>query len=188
MPSFRNTTPNPAVQGTLNVKHMNRRTLSWLLPCLFFAVALWAALRSIESRHWLLRLPQQLGVEKILYTETNSWGFGPGGNETGVVLYELPSHVSDKTPSVLAPQLRWEKTPLQGHREWIEGEGASRTEAGPLLNNYLNQYGFSIPVKPEVVSEIDRSVSAPGSWYAYTRNGVILVMPLISRVAYVYAG
>lgn len=158
------------------------------MPCLFFAVGLWAALRSIETRHWLLKLPPQLRVEKILYTETKSWGFGPGGNETGVVLYELPSHLSGKNPSVLAPQLRWEKTPLQGHREWFEGEGASRTEAGPLLYNYLNQYGFGIPLKTEAAREIDRAVSAPGSWYAYTRNGVILLMPLINRVAFVYAG
>jgi len=127
-------------------------------------------------------------VEKVLYAKTKSLGFGPGGNESGVVLYELPSHVSGANPSILAPELRWETTPLQGHREWFEGEGASRTEAGPLLYNYLNQYGFGILVKPEVVSEIDRAVSAPGSWYAYTRNGVILLMPLANRVAYVYAG
>lgn len=158
------------------------------MACIFVAVALWVALRSTETRHWLSRLPPGLGVEKVLYTENESWGFGPGGNESGVVLYELPSHVSDANPSVLAPELHWEKTPLQGHREWFEGEGASRTEAGPLLNNYLNQYGFGIPVKPEVMSEINRSVSAPGSWYAYTRNGVILLMPLTNRVAYVYAG
>ncbi len=77
---------------------------------------------------------------------------------------------------------------MQGHREWFEGEGVSRTEAGPLLYNYLNQYGFGIPIKREVVSEIDRAVSAPGSWYAYTRNGVILLMPLTNHVAYIYAG
>ncbi|HLO61693.1 MAG TPA: hypothetical protein VK165_01880 [Azonexus sp.] len=167
---------------------MNRRTLSWLLPCLFFAVGLWAALLSIEKRHWLLKLPPQLGVEKVLYAKTKSLGFGPGANETGVVLYELPAHVSDKNPSVLAPQLRWEKTPLQGHREWFEGEGASRTKAGPLLYNFLNHYGFEIVVEPEVVGEIDRAVSTPGSWYAYTRDGVILLMPLINRLAYIYAG
>lgn len=174
--------------SNLGVSHMNRRALGWLLACLFIVVALWTALRYMETRHWLSRLPPQLGVEKVVYAETDSWGFGPGGNESGVVVYELPSHVSGANPSALAPELRWETTPLQGHREWFEGEGASRTDTGPLLNNYLNQYGFGIPIKREVVSEIDRAVSVPGSWYAYTRNGVILLMPLINRVAYIYAG
>ena len=171
-----------------DVSLMNRRTLRWLLACFSIAVALWAALRFMETQHWLSRLPTRLGVERVLYAETDSWGFGPGGNESGVILYELPSNVSGANPSDLAPELRWETTPLQGHREWFEGEGASRTKAGPLLYNYLNRYGFGITVKTEVESEIDHAVSAPGSWYAYTRSGVIVLMPLINRVAYVYAG
>ncbi|WP_159875571.1 hypothetical protein [Aquitalea denitrificans] len=167
--------------------HMNRRMLGCLLSCLLLCVALSAAVWFLGTPNRLFLLPPQLEVQKALYTETNSWGFGPGGNETGVILYELPSHMTHKNPSVLIPELTWEATPLQGHREWFEGEGASRTEPGPLLDNYLNRYGFGIPIKAEVVSEINRAVSAQGSWYAYTGHGIIVLMPLINRVAFVYA-
>lgn len=167
---------------------MNRRTLGWLLACLLVAITLWSAHRYMEKRYWLSRLPSQLGIGKVIYAESDSWGFGPGGNESGVVLYELPSHVFSVNPSVLAPELHWESTPLLGHREWFKGEGESPTEARPLLNSYLNQYGFGIPVKREIMSEIDRAISEPGSWYAYTRNAVILLMPLNNRLAYIYAG
>lgn len=167
---------------------MKRQTLACLLSCLFLCAALIAAVWMFAAPNPLSHLPPQLGVQKVLYAETDSWGFGPGGNETGVVLYALPLHLAGKNPNSLLTDLTWEATPLHGHREWFEGEGASQTVAGPLLENYLNQYGFGIPVKAELASEINHAVSAPGSWYAYTRHGVIVLMPLSHRVAFIYAG
>lgn len=166
---------------------MNRQTRACLLSCLLLCIALIAAVWVLAAPNHLSLLPPQLGVQKVLYAETDSWGFGPGGNETGVVLYELPPHLAHKNPNSLLPELEWEATPLQGHREWFEGEGASQTVAGPLLENYLNQYGFGIPIKAELARDINQAVSAPGSWYAYTRHGVVVLMPLINRVAFVYA-
>lgn len=168
--------------------HIKRRALGCLLSCLLLCVAFSAAVWCLGAPNRLSLLPPQLEVQKVLYTETNSWGFGPGGNETGVILYELPSHMSHKNPSDLVPELTWEATPLHGHREWFEGEGASRTKPGPLLDNYLNQYGFGIPIKAEVASVINRAVSAQGSWYAYSERGIIVLIPLINRVAFIYAG
>lgn len=154
--------------------------------------------KMFERQHWLSFMPPDLRVTKILYVQTEDWGFGPGGNETGVVLYALPEQVAaqlhgPRTLSVgaLGMVQDWKPTPLRGHREWIEGEGAL-AQTGPVpvprLYNFLNQYGFGISIDPAVMEGIDRAISEPGNFYAYTRTGVLLVMPAQRRVAFVYAG
>jgi hypothetical protein len=40
------------------------------------------------------RVPAYLQVSKVLYVKEESWGFGPGGNETGLLVYELPADVA----------------------------------------------------------------------------------------------
>ncbi len=143
--------------------------------------------------------PAHFEIERVLYAASEAWGFGPGGNETGVILYELPREVADSIrtargvvdPPGSGTDLSWKATPLKEPREWIEGEGAL-PQTGPVpmprLHNYLNQYGFGIPVDTEVSSEIDRALSESGNFFAYTRTGVLLVMPRTRRLAFVYAG
>lgn len=168
---------------------MNRRPHPWVLAVLV-ALALWAAIDFFSNRHFLSLLPPGFAAEKIAYAETNSWGFGPGGNETGVIIFEIPSHIANADPGALAPQLNWEATPLQGHREWFEGEGTlhSSRMGGPMLYNYLNRYGFSIHIAPEIMNEVDMAVGEPGNWYAYTRGGIIIFTPSSNRLAFVFSG
>jgi hypothetical protein len=35
-----------------------------------------------------------MGVWNLLYVSEESWGFGPGGNETGIIVYEMPKAVT----------------------------------------------------------------------------------------------
>ena len=109
----------------------------------------------MERQHWLSIPPPELKVGRILYLETDSWGFGPGGNETGVVLYELPQSVSEVigpevtqwTLQALPGHLSWEATPLRERAEWFHGEGAlPQVDPTPIprLHNYLNRYGFGV--------------------------------------------
>jgi len=74
---------------------------------------------------------------------------------------------------------------------WFEGEGAL-PQTGPVLvprlHNYLNQYGFGIPVDPAIMADIDHALIEAGNHYAYTRAGVLLVMPKAKRVVFAFAG
>lgn len=161
-------------------------------------VLAWKSWKSFEREHWLSLVPPQFEVDSIVYAESEAWGFGPGGNETGVVVYELPTEVSSavrhgglRHVEALANQLTWKETPLKGHKEWFEGEGAL-PQTGPVriprLYNYLNRYGFGISIEAKYMAEIDKAVSEAGSFYAYSRTGVLIVMPSRTRIAFVYAG
>lgn len=153
---------------------------AWLL--LLMPLLLWFGFKVLERQFLLQRLPPELGVHVVLYEESEAWGFGPGGNETGVVLYALPSGVADALAKgdlgVLRQQDRWEQTPMRRgddrDRYWFEGEGAVR-QVGPVilphLESYLNSYGFGIEVDVEVHDVIDRALSEPGNWYARARSG-----------------
>lgn len=172
--------------------------LRWFIAACCLLLVGVIAWKMFERQHWLSLAPPDLRVTKILYIQTEDWGFGPGGNETGVVLYELPDHVAAQLLGPGAISLEalgnaqdWKPTPLHDHREWIEGEGAL-DQTGPVpvprLYNFLNRYGFGISIDPPIMEGIDKAISEPGNFYAYTRTGVLLVMPTQRRVAFVYAG
>ena len=81
----------------------------WLIAVsclLLFGVMAW---KTFERQHWLSFPPPDLHVTKVLYVQTGDWGFGPGGNETGVVLYELPDHVAAQLRGTDAISLGVEK-------------------------------------------------------------------------------
>ena len=175
-------------------RHVSR----WLIVCSCLFLGGVIALKSFEREHWLSLLPSELKVTKVLYAQDQSWGFGPGGNETGVVLYELPDRVAERLHGRNAASLAdshqaqdWKSTPLRDHLEWIEGLGAL-AQVGPVpmprLHNFLNRYGFGISIDPSIMDGIDKAISEPGNFYAYTRTGVLLVMPAQRRVAFVFAG
>ncbi|WP_158503210.1 hypothetical protein [Shimia thalassica] len=41
-------------------------------------------------RHHLRFVPEEMGVWRIIYVAEEAWGFGPGGNETGIIVYDMP--------------------------------------------------------------------------------------------------
>jgi hypothetical protein len=155
------------------------------------ALALVFAIRLMAQRHWLSRLPSGLNVTKILYVAEESWGFGPGGNETGVVLYELPENtvrqLKERGIDSLYGGAGWSTTPMNRTGKWFKTIDGDML-AAPSLDNFLDQYGFGIPVDPAITKSINKALAKPGSYFAYTRTGMVILMPSEHRVAYVYAG
>ncbi|MDB5588576.1 MAG: hypothetical protein JWP26_3546 [Devosia sp.] len=35
-----------------------------------------------------------MNVSNVVYVSEQSWGFGPGGNETGILVFEMPASVA----------------------------------------------------------------------------------------------
>ena len=159
-------------------------------------VLLLLAWKNYEKEHWLSRVPAELQVQRVLCVQTDNWGFGPGGNETGVVLDELPEELAKQIQNQgidslqnLTREPKWKQTPIQDKNEWMQDEGALPQTSPvqvPRLDNYLNQYGFSIQVDPAVLRDIDAAISQPGNFYVYLRTGVLIVLPAQPRVAFVY--
>lgn len=179
-------------------------------------LALWVSLVSCDdsskrlrqrTEHHLNFIPQGMAVDKVLYSEEEVFGWGPGGNETGIIVYELPSSVaeniekkglayfsampiSNNRQDWQGVYRQWDATPMtEADEVWFDLPASDETTSAPKLDNYLNRYGFDISVEPEIEDTVDEIISLPGSFYAYSRGGgIIIVAPEARRVFYVYAG
>lgn len=152
-------------------------------------------LNNYEKTYYLDYIPQEMGVSKILYQETDSWGFGPGGNETGVVVFELPEN-SAKTIenagidffNVISREDTQRNKYIRECGEWQESP-LGDTNSSWTLNSFLDRYGFGIAVDEGIEKEINLVASKKGSYFTGCSGGaVIIVAPKIKKVFFVYAG
>lgn len=161
-----------------------------------------ARFKIYERRFMLSVVPDALNVSAIAYSKEESWGFGPGGNEAGIRVYPLPEHVSKEIEArggidffnTMPPNTdqndrewrgrytNWEETPIKTEGYWDSGK--KRLD----IYDYICAYGFCIDIEPEIVSQANEIVNAPGSYYAYGRIGVIIVSPGNNLVLYFYKG
>ena len=172
----------------------------FLIGFLVFAPV--AAYKVYERRFNMNHVPDALGVHAISYELQESWGFGPGGNEAGILVYPLSEVVSRQVeqggvqflqtlpPNQDQPDRRW-----QGAYEiWMETPAANpqwklNAKTGRLdVMDYICAYGFCIDVEPGVVNEANEIVNSPGSYYAQGRIGIIVVSPKKKKVLYFYNG
>ena len=165
--------------------------------------------KHLEIAYRLSFVPERLKVEKILYAKEESWGFGPGGNETGVIVYELPEaiakqiskdginhlsslpHQSTESHDWHGRYEKWHSTPIPYSDNWAGTKSESKTNPGAFvaeIKMYLNRYGFSIPIDPNIEAEIDYTISEKDSFFAYGRIGLIIINPRARRVIYAYNG
>ena len=158
--------------------------------------------KHIEAKHHLSLVPLGLRVEKVLYAEEQSWGFGPGGNETGVIEYELPEDIAAQIDKIgimffaMAPpqaadgfdpsgQYRtWQQTPILLDGSGLGAEATQNHE----ISNFLASHGFGIFIDPKLEKRINSSISQPGSFAAFGRGGVLIVNPKTRRIMYAYNG
>jgi hypothetical protein len=162
--------------------------------------------KAIERKHRLSAVPSELGVKTIIYGEEIIGGFGPGGNETGLIVYKLPDVAADKLSKDGVSYLngfsytgkpayshgtyyKWEETPISSRWNWpVQLEQSFERTKPPLISDYLGTYGFSIYVDPEIERTIDNTISIPGSYFSFGRTGVIIISPKEKIVIYAYAG
>lgn len=159
----------------------------------------------------LARVPAPLVVSEIEYRLEESWGIGgPGDNETGFVVYRLTDTSAewaraqgDQLAAALDGSTRsWRSTPIdyatdkRAFREWSPTEFAKQRTSGenveprvPTLLEYLDKYGFDIPIEPGKDIEINEAIQSTGSFYRYGRGGSVTVVdPKRGKVYFAYAG
>lgn len=158
--------------------------------------------KSWEERRYLDIVPYGLNVSKVIYVNEESWGIGPGGNETGNIFYELPDQVANEIQKLGAAKFykdtggfsdfrNWAQTPILLTDAWQDSGSGREPEQNiqfTKIANYLERWGFSVSIDPKIESEIDYAIRKPGSYYAYDRNGIIIVIPNYKKVVYAYAG
>lgn len=156
------------------------------------------AYKTMIYSHYKSYLPPDMGVWKQLYSKNESWGFGPGGNETGLIEFELPSRVSESITKEGTDYLKrlksgkgcsdeWQETPNIG-QNWYKTDNTNNSTI-PEIQNYLYRYGFYIPIDKEIINEVNQTISKPGSYLSYCQGGgVIIVMPKIQKIIFAYSG
>jgi hypothetical protein len=159
-------------------------------------------------QHRIALVPADLHVSTILYAVEESWGFGPGGNEVGLIVYDLPAATAqalraggisyfgradnkalrhDRQRSFAV----WSATPMVMDRRW-QGMAPQVHPPPPYspIVAYLGQYGFGyeVVIDARVRRMVDEIVTTPGGFYAYGRIGLVIVAPAKRKVIYAYAG
>ena len=174
-----------------------------------FSILMFLGYKSLTNQHYLSFVPDEMGVKKILYLEDQSWGFGPGGNETGLVEFELPDNVAEEIIKGEVDYFnklnnnplhgsndcygKWYQTPIPLSDIW-QGPRYSQNEpvskiTSLSIENYLDRYGFSLHIDSQISATIDNEISKTGSYYEYCPGGgVLIVMPKVRKVVFAYAG
>ena len=163
-----------------------------------------AALRG----HRLSFVPPAMNASRILYAAEKAWGFGPGGNETGIIVYAMPEKTRRRIEAEGAAWLEtlegsgrdwhgayreWHATPFDPNvagaiNIWSVDERADRCGHGAGIAAYMFRYGFCIPIDHDVEAMANRALAAEGSFYAFGRIGMLLLIPSENRIIYAYNG
>ncbi len=191
-----------AMLGALIYAYRKLRFKRFLLLVASLALVPTATWKFYERKFNLEVIPDALEVRTVSYRNEESWGFGPGGNEAGILIYPLPEDVSRKAlrggikyfenlPPNQDQQSRnwrgryelWSETPIREDR-WEINPGTG------LLNvtDYICAYGFCIHIPPDRLKQVNEIISRPGSFYARGRIGIIVVSPEQKLVLYFYNG
>jgi hypothetical protein len=190
------------------VEQGQRRRIGCVPVLLLAVLGLFIAYKAGEYRFRLNLIPAKLGVWWISSVNEDSLGLGPGGLETGVIVYSLPeatareirnrglNFLAEGQPSITrkAPIYEtWHETPIdKGPLSWeetrdLEGSSGSQTTR---IADFLNRYGLGVHLAPRLERLIDEAIVSPGNYYFYrqTGGGVTIVIPSAQTVVLAYAG
>jgi hypothetical protein len=200
------------VRAIVRSRDAVRRRLLARTSLMLLAVAIltWSTQTYTLRAHRLAHVPPALEVTRILHAREQVWGFGPGGNEVSVIVYELPPYSAGKVreggvafleglrdPRPLPSRERdreyegWAETPIRAGQHWTPREcepSESNDCERPRLRHYLGSWGSMMGVDPDVERAVDEAVTRPGSYYGWARYGMLLVVPMQGRVYYLYQG
>ncbi|MDP2206496.1 MAG: hypothetical protein Q8K65_09345, partial [Alphaproteobacteria bacterium] len=148
-----------------------------------------------------------LGTTKPLYKAERSWGFGPGANEVGLIVYALPEEaaleVEQKGITYLTSRdtqrrrFKWDETPMTASRHWTDymrlPDKHDYSKETPKIEHYLNRYGYRFGIDPpsEFFDMANKALLESGNFYAYPDRGgggFVLIIPKKRRIIYAYAG
>jgi len=177
-----------------------KETLAVTLP---IAICIALVIKDAVTQHNRSYVPEVFQVKKVLYKSEKAEGFGPGGNETGIIVFELPGTTAKQIAqeglnylSALQPQGdvsdwhgsydKWYATPVVHSEHWPRSD--DRVDFVPKIQSYLLRFGLPIPLDSAVENMVDKAMQKEGNYYAYGRIGLIIVIPTLHRVVYAYSG
>jgi len=190
---------------------MLKRALVLLMIVLGIAALAW---KGFLYRHHLRFVPEEMGVWRIIYVAEEAWGFGPGGNETGIIVYDMPEATYDALQAGGIKWLQnlssnnwsgwqgrydeWHSTPVPETETWADPARCStglsdfysitQHPTCPSIAAYMAKYGFWIPLDAEIELLANEAVFSSGAYFSHGRIGMLIVIPEKRRLIYAYNG
>ena len=149
-------------------------------------------------------LPAGIEAPLVEYKRFRNYGFGPGGDEAGLIVYRMSErsarllerdgidHLLRAAEAEPGRSRRtyweWRATPVVLDRRWTShGEHSCGRE--PSIGSVVDYADFRCGLRPSVVDRIDRIVFASGAYYASGRgSSMIIVAPRERLVVLAYNG
>jgi hypothetical protein len=186
----------------------------WLFFILGSFMAVFLAWKTLIYNHHLRFVPEAMKVWRVRYVAEEAWGFGPGGNETGIIVYDMPEPVrrvlQEKDGLAWLEALPpnswqgwqgryegWHATPIPTSEFAWADPASCPPEASdrhlfiyrngcPSISGYMGTYGFPIPFDADVEKMVNEALFSPGAYYVFGRIGMLIVIPARERIVYVY--
>lgn len=162
-----------------------------------FAVlaTLWAAWVMPERVFVLAKMPSGVGAWFVSYADNRTYGFGPGGNETGFNVILLTRSGAARVAQGGAGYLnrenadatrgKWTETPVERNESWLGREGgAAEVHDNPTVDAVLWHYGFGFDIPADHKAAVDAALNVHGSFV----RGTVLIVPATQRPYFFYAG
>lgn len=176
----------------------------WVIALGILVVLPWGGCQLYSHHDRLSHVPTTMGVSNVLFQDMQSWGFGPGANDTGLIVYEMPQAVAENLDSGgllylggLPRQegsgwhgryVNWQETPLIPNDNWPKKPDEERFWTSPGIGDYLGKYGYPIRIPTEIEALVNQAIFHKGSYFAYGRIGMIILIPSERRIVYAYNG
>ena len=190
------------------------KLLLLLLKALLITLVWFFVLKSCQERsevkrvqRYIERLPEILNVEKLIYIAESPWYYaiGPGGNEGGVRVFEMPEEIVNKlatdrdnflkneafkTNRVWAPLIHlWHESPDGSHRfppNGIDREDCTANQFS-TIQNYIEYY-TSVDLNHEIIDTIDNALQSEGSFSIGYYGSLLILMPKERWIVYAFNG
>ncbi|MCB1936841.1 MAG: hypothetical protein KDF59_12955 [Nitrosomonas sp.] len=167
----------------------------------FFVLLLCIVQVKACERDFLLKnVPDALNVEKVIYTKQNTWLLFSPYNDRGIHVYLLPEQIGEKISESgihfldnLPPNLnkwerrgryaRWYETPIPPGYRWNQNQTTGQMD----IRNYISGNDrIDIKIDEVIAKQANSIVNNPGSYYAYNKDGVIVVSQNNEIILYFY--
>ena len=182
-----------------------------LLLGLYIFAAGFIAWKGLVYRDYLLNVQESMNVCWVRYAWEESWGFGPGGSYTGIIVYDMPAAVkTELRESGLAwlnalPRNSWQSslgwygdwhaTPVPTTHSWADPAACPPTNSDrymltypngcPSISGRMDGYGL-LPFDRDVEVMTNDALFSPGAYYALGRWGILVLIPERDRIVYVH--
>lgn len=169
------------------------------------ALVIWAGYIALSHAFYHSRMPEHAGVGRILYKRVQTFGFGPGGNETGLVVFRMSASAARRLqadPDAFLQKVsefgrgrchrftNWTETPFVPQDDYRWGEASTGVPPGSpaTIQEFTNQFGFGIRFKSRYVRMLNEAFAEPGSYMSSGRCAWVVLMPEQRAAAYIIVG